>query len=436
MSPHPPNSSSAPSSSPNAFAPTILVVGETSGRAELTRALEHEGYRVEHAPTGHTLAARVLETSASLVILDDGAEGRTAAAWCADLRQEPGLHVIPVIVLVHQTNWDHRSAALEAGADAVFSVSPDHNRLLHTIDELIGGVVEGDAPAVLALGDDRRALDDISEELLRAGVQTLTCLDPREIFSTLGSTIPDALVIGSRCGQVSGLDLYFSLKRQEGLHHSPALFVTDNGSDAERLVALRLGFDDYITRSDRHELVRRVLARVSRTRFYKHIANRDPLTGVLNYRAFIDRLTHELERAARYDLPFTLVLLDLDRFKQLNDRFGHLAGNRALQELVFFLRRKVRKSDLIARVGGDEFAVLMVQAPKIAVSPKWEGLWEMFRATPLPVSKDGNPTHLEFSFGMASWPQDGEAVEDLIAKADTDLYRFKARPQSRRSDAA
>lgn len=435
MSSHPPIVSASPS--PNAFAPAILLVGESSARAALTRALEHEGYRVEHAATGESPAARILESAASLVILDDGSAGHTAAGWCAELRHNAALRVIPVVVLVHQTNWDHRSAALDAGADAVFSVSPDHNRLLHTIEELLGDAVQSDAPAVLALGDDRRLMDDITEGLQRAGVQTLACLDPREIFSTLGSTIPDALVIGSRCGQVSGLDLYFSLKRQDGLHHSPAVFVTDNGNDAERLVALRLGFDDYITRSDRHELVSRVLARVSKTRFYKHIANRDPLTGVLNYRAFIDRLTHELERAARYDSPFTLILLDLDRFKQLNDRFGHLAGNRALQELVFFLRRKVRKSDLIARVGGDEFAVLMVQAPRNAVAPKWEGLWETFRSTPLPLSKEGASTRLEFSFGMASWPQDGEAIEELIAKADTNLYRFKARPQSTRlADAA
>jgi diguanylate cyclase (GGDEF)-like protein len=377
------------------------------------------------------LTTRIIETGASLVILDDAGGGRAAAAWCADLRRTCGGPVIPVIVLVHESDWDSRCAALDAGADALFSASPDHNRLLHRIEALIGGSAESDAPTVLALGDDRRALDEIADALQRVGVQTLTCLDPREIFGTLGSTIPDALVIGSRCGQVNGLDLYFALKRQDGLDHAPALFVTDNGSDAERQVALRLGFDDYITRSDRHELVRRVLTRVSRTRFYKHIANRDPLTGVLNYRAFIDRLTHELDRAFRHDLPFTLVLLDLDRFKQLNDRFGHLAGNRALQELVFFLRRKVRKTDLIARVGGDEFAVLMIQAARNAMVPKWEGLWQMFRDTPLPISKDGNTIHLEFSFGMASWPQDAGAVEQLIAKADANLYRFKSQSRSR-----
>lgn len=434
---HPPLSPPASTSSPaNAYAPTILVAGESPDHPALIRALEHEGYHVEHAGADQPLASRVGETAASLVVLDDGGGGRTAAAWCADLRKESGLQTIPVIVLVHQTNWESRSAVLDAGADAVFSASPDHNRLLHRIEELLGGAVESDAPTVLALSDDRGFLDDLTESLRRAGVHTLTCLDPREIFSTLGATIPDALVIGARCGHANGLDLYFGLKRQDGLHHSPAVFVTDHGNDAERLVALRLGFDDYITRADRHELARRVLARVSRTRFFKHIANRDPLTGVLNYRAFIDRLTHELERAARYDSPFTLVLLDVDRFKQLNDRLGHLAGNRALQELVFFLRRKVRKSDLIARLGGDEFAVLMIQAPQHAVAPKWERLWETFCGTPLPLAKDGNSAHVEFSFGMASWPQDGEAVEALIAKADSNLYRFKARPRSKVSDAA
>jgi diguanylate cyclase (GGDEF)-like protein len=264
----------------------------------------------------------------------------------------------------------------------------------------------------------------------------LTCEDPAELFAGLGATIPDALVIDSRFGAPSGLDVYEALRRQDGLHHVPAVYLADEENAAERTVALRLGIDDYIQRADRHEIVRRVLGRVSRGRFFKHIANRDPLTGVLNYRAFIDRLTHELARASRYESPCTLVLLDVDRFKQLNDHFGHLAGNRALQELVFFLRRRVRKSDLIARLGGDEFAVLMIQAPKDAVTPKWETLWGLFRATPLPLTMDGQYGNVGFSFGMASWPQDGNGIEALIARADSELYRFKARARAAMPDAA
>lgn len=421
---------------PNAFAPTIVLVSRNADRSALTRALEHEGYCVEHAPPHESLVGRVVETGASLVIVDADGGGREGALWCSLLRRDSRSHLIPVIVLVHDTRWTDRAAALDAGADAVFSYSPDHNCLLHAVDELLGASSETDPPVVLALGDDRVELDDLAEALQQAGVHTLICLDPTETFTTLGTTMPDALVIGPRCGGISGLDLYGALKRQDGLHHPPALFISEQCTPAERLVALRLGFDDYLDRSDRHEVVSRVLARVSRNRFYKHIANRDPLTGALNYRAFMDRLTHELERAARYESPFTLILLDVDRFKQLNDRFGHLAGNRALQELVFFLRRRVRRSDLIARVGGDEFAVLMIEAPKEAVAPKWEGLSQTFRSTPIPLAKDDHPTYVGFSFGMASWPQDGDAVESLIARADSDLYRFKARVHGQRSEAA
>jgi diguanylate cyclase (GGDEF)-like protein len=188
-----------------------------------------------------------------------------------------------------------------------------------------------------------------------------------------------------------------------------------------------LGIDEYVSHADPNELVTRISTRVNRTRFFKKVANRDALTGVLNYRAFMDRLHQETERASRYNLPFTLVLLDMDGFKQLNDRLGHLAGNRALQELVVFLRRRVRKSDLIARVGGDEFAVLMIEASKDAIGPKWETLRRAFCATPVQLRTDGETAHLGFSFGMASWPQDGNALELLIASADSELYRQKER---------
>jgi diguanylate cyclase (GGDEF)-like protein len=418
------------------FAPTVLVAGQPADCSALTRALEHEGYRVEHAAPGSDVATHVTETGAALVLLDGGESGDDGTAWCAALRRDSRTYLVPVIVLVRHTRWSERTAALEAGADAVFSYGADFTRLLHAVDELLGAAFENEPPTVFVLGDDRPAIRDSAESLQRAGVRVLSCPNHHDVFTVLGATIPDALIIGSHCGALSGLDVYAALKRQDGLHHAPALYVSDEENPAERTVALRLGFEDYLPGSDHHEIVRRVLVRLSRGRFFKHIANRDPLTGVLNYRAFIDRLTNELDRAARHDLPFTLILLDVDRFKQLNDRFGHLAGNRALQELVFFLRRRVRKTDLIARVGGDEFAVLMIQTPKEAVAPKWDGLWQRFRDTALPLAADGQSAHVGFSFGMASWPSDGDGVEALISQADTDLYRFKARSRRDVPDAA
>lgn len=403
---------------------TILLVAGDGDHAGLIRAIEHEGYRVERRAPREDVAAAAAETRAALVLLHLGGDS-DALAWCARLKQDQRFHLLPVIVLTMHNGWDDRVAALQAGADSVFAHSLETNRLLHRIDELIGGTLESE-PSLILLVDSDDALRNASTDALQsAGFRVAACRDPQAIFPSLDHAVPDAIVLGERCGGLSGLDLYEALKRQDGLHHVPTILVAEFPTSEERLVALRLGIDDYVAPGNPRELATRIATRVGQTRFFKRAASRDALTGVLNYRAFMDRLNHEIERASRYDLPFTLVLLDMDGFKQLNDRFGHLAGNRALQELVLFIRRQVRKSDLIARLGGDEFAVLMIEAPKDAIAPKWEGLRRAFGATALPLGENGGQAHIGFSFGMASWPQDGTALERLIASADHELYRRK-----------
>ncbi|MBI3608765.1 MAG: diguanylate cyclase [Nitrospirae bacterium] len=406
--------------------PTIVFVGGID-QSTFIRALEHEGYRVDTAPPGADVVKGAVEASASLVILDVSPGNGESLEWCRRLKRDQQAHVIPVIALVRQATWEARMAAAQAGADAVFAQTIEIDRMLHKIDELIGGGFEAETPLVLAVDADQGFLDRLSAVLQQTGFRVLACREPEAIFPSLGTSIPDVVVVGAQCKGMTGLDLYAALKRQDGLHHVPAFFVPESPNPAERLVALGLGIDDYVSRADPNELATRIATRVNRTRFFKKVANRDALTGVLNYRAFMDRMHHEIGRASRYDLPFTLVLLDMDGFKQLNDRFGHLAGNRALQELVVFLRRRVRRSDLIARVGGDEFAVLMIEASKDAIGPKWETLRRAFCETPFQLRNDGDPAQLGFSFGMASWPQDGDALELLIASADSELYRQKER---------
>ena len=407
--------------------PTIVIVRDASDHSFLIRTLEREGYQVQTAKPDGTAAQFVVDSAAALVILELDSADAEGLALCRTLKGMNPAHPIPVIAVAQPTGWDERVAVLGAGADAVFSRSVEVNRVLHKIDELVGGGAEPDAPVVLAINADRAILDRWSDVLQRSGYSVVACPDPETIFPSLGGATPDVLVLGAHAGTMTGLDLYEALKRQDGLQHVPVLFVADDPSPAERQVALSLGIDDYVSSPDPCELMTRIATRVSRTRFFKRAANRDALTGALNYRAFIDRMSHEITRAARYEVPLTLVLLDMDKFKQLNDRFGHLAGNRALQELVMFLRRQVRKSDLIARMGGDEFAVLMIQASKDLISSKWDVLRRAFRATPFQLRGDGEPAHIGFSFGMASCPQDGDVLDRLIASADSELYRQKGR---------
>jgi diguanylate cyclase (GGDEF)-like protein len=148
----------------------------------------------------------------------------------------------------------------------------------------------------------------------------------------------------------------------------------------------------------------------------------DPLTGLYNRRLFAESFEKELNRARRYGLPLGIVILDLHRFKEVNDKYGHPRGDDVLRAAAATLQRALRTSDSAFRIGGDEFAVLLPQtdaAHAIALSRRIEAVFaEILR--PLRLSFAVTMDH-----GVATFPQDGDQVEQLIHVADERLYRFK-----------
>jgi diguanylate cyclase (GGDEF)-like protein/PAS domain S-box-containing protein len=147
-------------------------------------------------------------------------------------------------------------------------------------------------------------------------------------------------------------------------------------------------------------------------------ATHDGLTGLANFREFSDRLEQEVKRAVRTRNSFAVLLLDLDGLKQINDRSGHLAGNRALKRLANVMREHCRSVDLPARYGGDEFALVLIDTdPTMA-----EQVAERIRGCLRKVS--GEPP-LGVSIGIASYPEDGQTGQELLEAADRRLYARK-----------
>jgi diguanylate cyclase (GGDEF)-like protein len=151
-------------------------------------------------------------------------------------------------------------------------------------------------------------------------------------------------------------------------------------------------------------------------------ARHDALTDLLNHAAFIRELQLELERAKRYGSRVTLVFFDLDDFKELNDSEGHQAGDRALQQVARVLHEEIRQSDLAGRMGGDEFAALLVESD--------EGTGETFvgrlNARIAELVESGElPVPIAISAGVTRYPDDGEDAETLFALADLRLYEAK-----------
>ena len=158
----------------------------------------------------------------------------------------------------------------------------------------------------------------------------------------------------------------------------------------------------------------------------------DPLTGLYNRRLFGETFEKELNRARRYNVPLGLVILDLHRFKEVNDKHGHPRGDDVLRAAAATLKRSLRTSDSAFRIGGDEFALLLPQtdpAQTLALSRRIQTVFEeTLRSLQLSVS-------VSMDHGVASFPQDGEQAEQLIRVADERLYRLKHANHKRHGNA-
>jgi two-component system, cell cycle response regulator len=156
------------------------------------------------------------------------------------------------------------------------------------------------------------------------------------------------------------------------------------------------------------------------------LATTDPLTRVLNRRALLDRLTAEVDRARRFNSSLTLLLLDVDHFKQINDTCGHLAGDSALRQLGALLEDAVRKVDVVARYGGEEFVVILPETASDGGIIFAERLRERIESIAFDVGTE-RPVHLTVSVGVATFPSPRVATtEDFFARADEALYRAKS----------
>ena len=154
------------------------------------------------------------------------------------------------------------------------------------------------------------------------------------------------------------------------------------------------------------------------------LASRDGLTGLYNHRTFYVLLGDELARAKRFQRPVSLLLLDIDHFKRVNDTHGHLAGDAALRELCELLRREARAVDRVCRYGGEEITLILPETDIEAAVRLAERLRAAVEAQPFDVGT-GAPPHMTVSIGAASWPAHADNAQALVAAADAALYAAK-----------
>lgn len=160
---------------------------------------------------------------------------------------------------------------------------------------------------------------------------------------------------------------------------------------------------------------------LSELEFY---STHDPLTGLHNRRYFNDMLEYEVGRSGRHKHEFTVLMLDMDDFKDVNDTYGHPCGDAVLQRMAETMRNSIRKGDLATRIGGDEFAIILTETGKNGAFAVAEKLRAELRDTAF-EGPDGKSFHITTSIGLATYPEDAQNISDLMASVDMGLYRAK-----------
>jgi two-component system cell cycle response regulator len=245
---------------------------------------------------------------------------------------------------------------------------------------------------------------------------------------------------------IDALRICSQLKSVEHTRQTPILIIVDPEDNARLLRALDLGVNDYLMRPvDRQELLARVTTQIRRYRYTERLrssvrasmemAVTDALTGLHNRRYLENHLPHVIEHAVNRGKLLSVLTLDVDFFKSVNDTYGHDAGDRVLQELAGRLRSSLRCSDLACRTGGEEFVVVLTGADLQTAERVGERVRKVVAAKPF-LAAPGCQLNVTVSLGVASLVSVDDMAEDLLKRADQALYRAKRDGRNRVSLAA
>jgi len=274
-----------------------------------------------------------------------------------------------------------------------------------------------------------------------AGMSVVEACSGAEALDFLATDRPDLVVLGRTLPDMDGLDLLPRLKSGE-LDFVPVLVASHRGETAERVRGLQLGADDYIPRPcDPAEFLARAKALLRTKQVHDRIRKlqitleqmvvSDPLTGLHNRRYLMDRMLQEMQRSDRHGEPLALAMVDLDAFKNINDQFGHVLGDKVLRAVGSAISKSVRVSDIAARYGGDEFAVILPQTPAEGAMRVCERLLRNISEVIL-QDETGKTFRITASLGLAYYPADDvETPEDLVHSADGALYGAKRSGKNR-----
>ena len=278
---------------------------------------------------------------------------------------------------------------------------------------------------ILVVEDDDEVREALEAFLEDHGYEVETASDGAEAVAKVEEDPPALVISDVRMPGVDGFELVERLRRRPASADIPIILLSALQEPERRVAGLDLGADDYLGKPTHpDELLARIRVHLRHAHRQQALARRsliDPLTGALNRRGILSVLRRERERSLRSGTPLSVLMLDVDNFKMLNDTYGHAAGDTVLRQLARAVVGAVRVVDHVGRLGGDEFVVAVPEGEPGAVA----ALAARLAVLQLPSLEVGDARlEVHVSVGVATLLP-GETVDQLLERADAEMYRRK-----------
>lgn len=440
----------------------VLVVDDIPANVKLLEArLVAEYFDVVTAEDGFKALAICDEEQVDIILLDIMMPGMDGFEVCERLKANPNTAHIPVVMVTALDQPSDRVRGLKAGADD-FLTKPVNDlqliarvrslvRLKAVSDELrlraetarqigIEEMLRSDGlmqtPGRVLVADGRASSQERIVRALKPVAEVDAVTEPQAALLKAASNPFELVIVNSNFEDYDPLRLCSQLRSLERTRFLPLLLVADQGADEMVARALDLGVNDYILRPiDPNELVARSLTQIRRKRYNEHLrlnlqhtmelAIVDGLTGLNNRRYLDNHLKVLFDRAAVRGRPISICMTDIDRFKLVNDTYGHDVGDEVLREFAARIRSTVRGADLACRYGGEEFVVVMPDTPMELAASVAERLRAIVEDKPFYVRSIDRELSITASLGIATNSGAFGAPDEILKQADKALYEAK-----------
>ncbi len=441
----------------------VLIVDDVKANLRLLEArLTAEYFEVQTACSGPEALQMCDRDRADVILLDVMMPGMDGFEVCRRLKAEPRTQHIPVVMVTALDQPSDLLKGLEAGADdfltkplddialvtrvkslARLKLLSDEMLMRASTDEQLGfaGAMSEDFSQAgregrILLVEDRQEAADRMIEALKTEHEVTHESDPARALLDFPEGDYDLLMVSLNLENADGLRLCSQVRSLDRTRHLPIMIVVEHGEEARLHRGLDMGVNDYIARPvEISELLARVRTQVKRKRYTDHLRTRleqtvemavlDPLTALHNRRYMTRHLKTLFDESADRGRTLSVLLIDIDYFKTINDTHGHDAGDAVLREFALRLKRNIRGIDLACRLGGEEFVVVM---PNTGIDKAYlvgERLRQCIAVTPFLVGEQGDAINVRASVGVSALEFAEDTPNLILKRADLALYRAK-----------